>query len=197
MILVAAVIIGLILGSSRAWLNKREYRVYDLRAPVLVLLAFIPQLLIFFLPATRTKIPDTTASILFVSSLVTLIIFSFLNIHKISFWPVTAGFLLNAVVILLNGGWMPISPQTVQKLLSSGSVDALKIGQRIGYSKDILLNPEETRLWFLADRLTLPEWIHYRVAFSVGDLLIFFGMVWFLWSLGGKAHEVKKENQNE
>ncbi len=197
MVLVTAVIVGLILGISRAWINKREYRVYDLKAPGLVLLAFIPQFLIFFLPATRSKIPENTASILFTISLVILIVFSFLNIRKTSFWPVTAGFLLNTVVILLNGGWMPISPQTAKKILPAGSVDALKNGQRIGYSKDILLPPEETSLWFLSDRLTLPEWINYQVAFSVGDLLIFVGIIWLLWSLGGKASEVYKENQNE
>lgn len=193
MVLVAAVIIGLMLGIGRAWINKREYRVYDLKAPGLVLLAFIPQFLIFYLPVTRTKIPESTASILFVSSLVTLIAFSLLNIRKTSFWPVTAGFMLNVVVILLNGGWMPISPLTVQKILPSESVDALQTGHRIGYSKDILLTREETRLWFLSDWLTLPEWINYRVAFSLGDLLLFIGIIWLLWSLGGKVSEVHKE----
>jgi hypothetical protein len=194
MVLVAAVITGLLLGIGRAWVNKREYRVYDLKAPALVLLAFIPQFLIFYLPATRSRIPETTASILFVSSLIILIAFSLLNIRKTSFWSVTAGFLLNVVVILSNGGWMPISPQTAQKILPAGSVDALQIGQRIGYSKDILLTREETRLWFLSDRLTLPQWINYGVAFSVGDLLLFIGVIWLLWSLGGKASEVHKEN---
>jgi hypothetical protein len=194
MVLVAAVITGLLLGIGRAWVNKREYRVYDLKAPALVLLAFIPQFLIFYLPATRSRIPETTASILFVSSLIILIAFSLLNIRKTSFWSVTAGFLLNVVVILSNGGWMPINPQTAQKILPAGSVDALQIGQRIGYSKDILLTREETRLWFLSDRLTLPQWINYGVAFSVGDLLLFIGVIWLLWSLGGKASEVHKEN---
>jgi hypothetical protein len=194
MVLVAAVITGLLLGIGRAWVNKREYRVYDLKAPALVLLAFIPQFLIFYLPATRSRIPETTASILFVSSLIILIAFSLLNIRKTSFWSVTAGFLLNVVVILSNGGWMPISPQTAQKILPAGSVDALQIGQRIGYSKDVLLTREETRLWFLSDRLTLPQWINYGVAFSVGDLLLFIGVIWLLWSLGGKASEVHKEN---
>jgi hypothetical protein len=89
---------------------------------------------------------------------------------------------------------MPINPQTAQKILPAGSVDALQIGQRIGYSKDILLTREETRLWFLSDRLTLPQWINYGVAFSVGDLLLFIGVIWLLWSLGGKASEVHKEN---
>lgn len=194
MVLVAAVIIGSLLGIGRAWLNKREYRVYDLKAPALVLLAFLPQFFIFYLPATRSRIPETTASILFVSSLTILIAFSLLNIRKTSFWPVTAGFLLNVAVILANGGWMPISPQTAQKIMPAGSVDALQIGQRIGFSKDILLPREETRLWFLSDRLTFPQWVNYGVAFSVGDLLLFIGIIWLLWSLGGKAREVHKEN---
>jgi hypothetical protein len=193
MVLVAAVIIGSLLGIGRAWINKQEYRVYDLKAPALVLLAFLPQFLIFYLPSTRSRIPETTASILFISSLTILIAFSLLNIRKTSFWPVIAGFLLNVAVILSNGGWMPISPQTAQKIMPAGSVDLLKIGQRIGYSKDILLTREETRLWFLSDRLTLPQWVNYGVAFSVGDLLLFIGIIWLLWSLGGKASVVHKE----
>jgi hypothetical protein len=193
MVLVAAVIIGSLLGIGRAWINKQEYRVYDLKAPALVLLAFLPQFLIFYLPSTRSRIPETTASILFISSLTILIAFSLLNIRKASFWPVISGFLLNVAVILLNGGWMPISPQTAQKIMPAGSVDLLKIGQRIGYSKDILLTREETRLWFLSDRLTLPQWVNYGVAFSVGDLLLFIGIIWLLWALGGKASVVHKE----
>ncbi len=196
MVLVTAVLVGLILGLGRAWINKQNYRVYDLRAPGLVLLAFIPQFLIFFLPATRSRIPDRTASILFISSLIILIAFSIFNIRKTSFWPVTAGFLLNAGVILLNGGWMPISPAMVQKLFPAAE-PSWKVGERLGFSKDILLNPEMTRLWFLSDRFTLPDWIHYRVAFSAGDLLIFIGIVWLLWSLGGKAKDKIKENNNE
>jgi len=197
MILVPAVIIGLILGISRAWIGKREYRVYDLKAPGLVLLAFIPQFFIFFLPATRSKIPNLSASILFVSSLLILFVFSIFNIRKTSFWLVAAGYLLNTLVILLNGGWMPVSPQTAQKILPVSSTEILEIGERVGYSKDILLLPEETSLWFLSDWLTLPGWINYKAAFSVGDLFIFFGVIWLLWSLGGKEKELYKENSNE
>jgi len=100
-------------------------------------------------------------------------------------------------VILLNGGWMPVSPQTAQKILPVSSTEILEIGERVGYSKDILLLPEETSLWFLSDRLTLPGWINYKAAFSVGDLFIFFGVIWLLWSLGGKEKELYKENSNE
>jgi hypothetical protein len=185
MILVVAVLVGLAAGLCRAKYGKREYRGYDLKAAGLVLLAFIPQGFIFFLPSTRTRIPDETASFLFIISLVVLIIFSLFNIRKPSFWPITGGFLLNALVILLNGGWMPISPEMVQRLLPDSTAGDWTVGERLGYSKDIVLLPENTRLWFLSDRFSLPDWINYQVAFSPGDIILFVGIVWLLWSLGG------------
>lgn len=97
----------------------------------------------------------------------------------------------------MNGGWMPISPAMVQKLFPSSAGSSWRLGERLGYSKDILLEPEATRWWLLSDRFTLPDWIHYRVAFSAGDLLIFLGIIWLLWSLGGEAPEKLKENENE
>lgn len=193
MVLVVAVLVGLAAGLCRARLGKREYRVYDLKATTLVLLAFIPQFFIFFLPQTRTRIPNSTASILFIVSLVILIVFSLFNIRKTSFWPITGGFLLNALVILLNGGWMPISPTMVQRLLPDLPQSTWQVGERLGFSKDVVLAPEDTRLWFLSDRFTLPNWSTYQVAFSLGDILLFAGTIWLLWSLGGPKNETVKE----
>ena len=197
MILLAAVLVGLTAGICRALIGKRKYRVYDLNATGLVLLAFIPQFIIFFFPATRSQISHNTASILYVCSLIVLIVFSLFNIRKISFWPIAAGFLLNALVILLNGGWMPISPAMVEKLTVGTPQVTWQVGERLAYSKDIVLAPEATRLWLLSDRFTLPDWINYQVAFSLGDILIFVGVLWLLWSLGGKEGETNKEKQNE
>ena len=189
MILVAAVLIGLAAGILRARAGGREYRVFELRATLLVLVAFIPQLLIFFLPFSRTLIPTNIASILHITSLLALIVFSFFNIQKTSFWPIITGFLMNALVIVLNGGWMPISPDTMQKI----NAGTWQIGNRVGFSKDILLQRDETRLWFLSDRFTLPAWLNYQVAFSLGDIFIFVGIISLLWSLGGAKKDKVKE----
>jgi hypothetical protein len=192
MILIAAVIVGLTAGLLRALIGKRSYRVYELKLPVLVLLAFLPQFFAFYLPKTRATLSDTLVSILLVSSLIILLIFSLLNIRKISFWPISLGFFLNFLVILLNGGFMPISPETVQKLIPNRE-DAWVIGQRLGYGKDIVLSPEMTRLPILSDRFMLPDWINYPIAFSLGDILIAFGVVWLLWMLGGNGKLKTKE----
>jgi hypothetical protein len=192
MILLIAVAVGLTAGFLRALIGRQPYRIVDLKWPVLVLVAFIPQYFAFFAPNIRTQLSGDLVSILQVSSLTILLAFSLLNIHKISFWPISLGFLLNFLVILFNGGLMPISPDTVRKLLPGQDVN-WEIGQRLGYGKDIVLTPEMTRLWFFSDRFILPGWIRVHVAFSLGDVFIALGVVWLLWTLGGRSKEKKKE----
>jgi hypothetical protein len=64
------------------------------------------------------------------------------------------------------------------------SVDEFQVGERFGLSKDVLLQPDETRLEILADRFVPPSWFPYQVAFSLGDLLISMGAFWLLWEMG-------------
>lgn len=193
MVILVAVIIGLTAGLVRAGIGKREYRAYELKASFLVILGFIPQLVCFYLPFTRSAISDRLASILFISSIIILFVFSLFNIRKISFWPIALGFMLNAVVILANGGWMPITPEAVVKLNPNASPGSWTVGERLGLGKDIVLAQADTRLWGLSDRFTLPHGIPYQVAFSPGDVLIAVGVIWLLWSLGGKTDKVTKE----
>lgn len=196
MVLLAAVLIGLVAGLIRAWAGKREYRFYDLRFPVLVFIAFIPQFFAFFLPSTRILVSDQLAVLLLVSSQALLLVFSLLNIKNFSFWPIIAGFLGNFLVIILNGGLMPISPKTITRLLPDASESLLQTGQRLGTGKDIVLNEKDTVLPFLSDRFVTPQWLNYPVAFSLGDILISVGVIWLLWSMGGPQIQ-KKIGENK
>ncbi|MBA4383853.1 MAG: hypothetical protein C0410_03895 [Anaerolinea sp.] len=196
MILVAAVLVGLTAGLCRAWAGKRTYRVFDLRYPVLVLVAFLPQYFAFFAPKTRELLSNNLVAILLISSLIILLGFSILNIQKPCFWPISIGFLLNFLVIALNGGFMPISLATVNKLNPSSDF-VWMIGQRFGYSKDIILSPEMTRLEFLSDRFTITHFLGLNVAFSLGDIFIALGVILLLWMLGGKSEHKTKEIINE
>jgi hypothetical protein len=196
MVLLIPVIVGLVAGICRAWIGKRQYRAYELKLPGLVLLAFIPQYFAFFNTKSRVQISDSLVSILLVCSLIILLVFSLFNIKKISFWPISLGFFLNFFVILINGGFMPISVETVEKLIPN-SQGTWIVGQRLGYGKDIILTPSLTRLWFLSDHFTLPTWMHFSVAFSPGDVLISIGVVWLLWMLGGPVKQDQKENSHE
>lgn len=89
------------------------------------------------------------------------------------------GLLLNLTVIVVNGGFMPISPQSAEKLVGPEIASELAPGSRFGL-KDILLPTHETRLEFLADRFLSPANFPYQVAFSLGDIFIACGAFWIL-----------------
>lgn len=193
MILLAAVIAGLIFGLIRAKINHRPYQPYHLRYAWLVLVALILQWFAFTFPPTRSIFPDEVASVSLVLSQSILLVFAWFNRKTPGFWLLGAGLILNLVVIALNGGFMPISPDTVRWLVPDAPEGAWQIGERLGQGKDIVLPVEQTKLQFLSDRFRTPDNPYYRVAFSAGDVLIAVGAFWLLWSVGAATTESEKE----
>ena len=185
MILLFAVLFGLIAGFIRARVGKRAYKSFSLKGIWLVFFAYLPQFFAFNLPATRSIMPDSWIPPILVSSQILLLVFVWINRTQSGFLLLGLGLLFNFLVISLNGGMMPISPETVNQLIEPGTTVNLQIGRRVGTGKDILLQPADTKLSFLSDRFTLPKWIPYRLAYSFGDILISMGAFWLLWQLGG------------
>ncbi len=185
MILLTAVASGLLAGLLRANIRGHRLTSPNLRLSWLVIAAFIPQLLIFNLSLTRTRLSDQAASAALILSQVMLLVFAWVNRRQPGFWALNVGLALNLLVIAANDGWMPISPDTVRVLILSAPAERWIIGQRLGFGKDIVLPVLETRLWFLSDCLLLPPWVPYQVAFSVGDVFIALGAFYALWALAG------------
>lgn len=152
---------------------------------MLLFTAVLLQATAFYFPATRKLFPDWLAALFLVGTQICLLVFIWLNRTQPGFPILGAGLVLNLLVIIANGGWMPVSPQVVAELFPGA---ALELGLRVGWSKDILMLPAETRLWWLADRLLLPAWFPQRFAFSPGDILIAIGAFWALWVRGGQAN---------
>jgi len=188
MLLVIAVLAGLLAGWLYSWLSKRGYDIPQIRHIWLVLIAFLPQWLAFYLPVTRRSIPDQWAIASLIASQFLLLAFVGINIlqrsfrNRLGFWLLGIGLGLNLTVILLNGGLMPISPESVSHLVPDAVPGSWQIGSRLGTGKDIVLTVDETRLWWLSDRFMLP--LPGRdVAFSLGDVLIAAGafLVLCIW----------------
>lgn len=197
MILLLSVLFGLIAVSIRSRLTGRPLRIPELRLTGLVFLAVIPQVLVFQIPSIGSLIPTEYIPYILVTTQMILLVFTAANIRSPGFWALGLGLLLNFMVILLNGGWMPVSPQTLQRMYPHLPLDHWQVGERFALSKDRILDASHTRTVFLSDWMTLPLWIPYRVAFSPGDILISIGAVSLMWSLCSENHEVKNEHDPE
>lgn len=179
MILLVSILAGLLAGWMIAHWQKRQWVLPPLQFLWLIIAAFLPQFLAFYLPVTRARIPDNLAAAGLVLSQALLLIFCWLNRKTEGIWLLALGTALNMCVITANGGFMPMSPQTAGHLAPAEILQTIQIGARIGY-KDILLSPEMTHLVWLSDRFLPPVWFPYQVALSLGDVLIAAGIFWLL-----------------
>ncbi len=179
MILLLALLAGFLVGLILAYWHKQPYIAPDLRVIWLAVVAFLPQLFIAYLPVTHQLFNNEFASLSLLASLVLFSIFAWLNRDLPGMPILIVGLLLNFVVIVANGGWMPITPQTANLLAGKDVLQFMNLGSRFG-EKDILLFAQNIHFEFLADRFLPPIWFPYKVAFSLGDILISMGVFWLL-----------------
>lgn len=182
MVLIAAVAAVLILGHAQ--LTGRSLRKVEFRLLGLVPAAAIPQLLAFYIPATRVWVPDLLAPVILVWSQLVLLGFVALNLRRPGMPLLGLGLAMNFVVILTNGGMMPVSPQTASRLSSMDWA----AGARFGPGKSVVLPTQTTIFGSLSDRIMLPDWFPYQAAYSIGDVLLIAGVLVLLWAMthGGK-----------
>lgn len=184
-ILLVGLILGLIAGYVRAWLANQPYTLPVIQRVELVLLAFLPQALVFFIPQTGQFVSHQWAALILPISLVILVLFAWYNRHLQGFWLLGLGLLLNLAVIAANGGLMPISPETLT-IVHGAQAEEVADSRDFG-SKSVVLPVEETRLEWLADRFTVPDRLPIQFAYSLGDVLLVIGAFWALYA-GGAVH---------
>ena len=190
MILSYAVLVGLVATCVRAWWGKRALQPFTIHQSRLVVIAALPQLFVFHQSATSVSFSDEVAAVILVGSQTLLLIFVYYNRRCPGMLFLGLGLALNWLVIVTNGGLMPISPETTTWLTGkTGSVANWIIGERLWTGKNIVLPMSSTHFWWLSDYFRLPAGIYpYRVAYSLGDVFIALGAFWLLWSRNDLEH---------
>jgi Family of unknown function (DUF5317)/Major Facilitator Superfamily len=159
---------ALLVGLALAWLlGGRLSRVLEvrLRLEVLVLAALAPQIVVF--SRLGGALPGGAVRGLHLASYGLLAVFAAANLRVRGFGIALAGFALNAVTILANGGRMPLSK-------SAAAAAGIEPGAHANVSETA------ARLHWLGDVFALPRGFPLTNAFSVGDVLIGAGIVVFL-----------------
>ncbi|MDD5453808.1 MAG: DUF5317 domain-containing protein [Candidatus Bipolaricaulis sp.] len=166
-----AVGIGIVAGLIRRGnlVNLGQLR---LRAPWLILIALVIQVLIFPVGSRGPLIPVGTAYLHLVSY-ASLAAFIGLNRRYPEFLIMGVGLVLNLIVIAANGGYMPASAMALDRAGLSDVAAALREG---GQSGNTILMGEGTRLNFLGDFLYLPARVPLASAFSIGDVVLGLGL---------------------
>jgi len=179
MILLLAIATGLLVGLAWARRRGQPYQPPALRSLWLAMIAFLPQLLVVYLPLPHKDYPDSLVAYFILASQILFLGFAWVNRRLPGMSLLILGLVLNLAVMSANSGFMPISPQVAGRLVSQETMMEISSGSRFG-TKDILLLPQNTRFEWLADRFLPPSWLPYQVAFSLGDVFVGIGVFWLL-----------------
>ncbi len=183
MLFLWGVILGVVVGFLRGG-NIANLEDMNIRFLPLVVLALIIQLLIFPLFSEEPLISFGT-EYLHLASYLILTAFVVLNwrIWQIPMMGVGMG--LNLLVISLNGGYMPAS---VESLRRAGENQVANNLLQEGTYGNVMNMDGSTVLDFLGDWLYLPRWFPFSTAFSLGDLLVIMGLIFF-FGMGMVKHQ--------
>lgn len=177
MILAAAVIVGLVASLIRhRHQTISQIASIPLRSIWLALLALVLQIPLLRAPSGPTQPLGIQQSLFLLSSLL-LLAFVWRNRRLVGIQIVGLGVLCNILVIATNGGFMPITPETLVRINLGSTLDQWTVGFHYGGSKDVILPRASTNLWPLSDILVVPPPFPWPTAFSPGDVLIAIGIV--------------------
>lgn len=178
MILAAAVLVAILVGFIRGG-SLRRLANLPLRGGWIAVLAFTLQIYDIYFPEPTSQGFSLRLGILMISYLALLAVV-WLNHSLPGIWLIGAGYIANFSVMILNGGYMPITIQAVEQIGRAHKVLGTEPGARIIGTKDILLPRESTIAWWLSDIFVLPPPFPIPSVFCLGDVLIAAGVFWLI-----------------
>lgn len=161
------ILLGYITGGRLKNLAGRQFRLIWL-----AVFAFLVQIIIFS-GIPFLKLGSFAITIIHLLSYLCLIAFILLNIIIPGILLIGLGILSNALVIFLNGGYMPTYSENLKNTSVAANAQVLVQSGTVNNSSEITSN---TILPWLGDIFYLPAWIPFSNVFSIGDIIIAVGI---------------------
>ncbi len=175
MLLIWPVLIGLIIGFLRGGRIAQLGRL-PLKITWLIPISLVIQLLIFPLFVAQPVIAWGT-QYFHIGSYLLLVVFVVINRRVVPLVSAGIGMMANFIVIVVNGGYMPVSVTALSRM---GAETVIALLQQYEYFGNVVLMSEKTALNFLGDILYLPPFIPFAAPFSIGDVIISIGIGWLV-----------------
>lgn len=177
------IILALLLRRDLSAIGRISYRGGWKLAAIVASLFVLQAVMVLYVPGQTVF----QMALLNLSQIALLFLF-LLNRHLPGAKLFALGIILNTTVMLANGGWMPVTPETQHFVHPDQSVE---VQARPSSSKNIVLPRTESKLWVLSDiiRVTLP-W--RRNAVSIGDLLLILGAAQFIFQTTSPKNDSRK-----
>ena len=158
----AGLLVGLVGGGNLSNLARLKFH-----WPWVLVAAVLVREVVIFSPLSRVD----GSQYIYGMSLAVIVLWTIWHLKRLpGVWLVTAGGLLNLVVVLANAGRMPVAPDLARTVLGGALIQRGHIGQYTVMGQDTHLN-------------ALGDWISLRplpAAYSPGDLLIAVGVAFVI-----------------
>ena len=164
--------LALFLGCDLSQIGRLTYRGGWKLAALVAGLSILQTILVLFTPGQTMG-----QMLLAIFSQLALAGAFLLNRHLPGAKLVALGIMLNTTVMLANGGWMPITLESVRYVHPDRPIE---LEARQPKSKNIILPRSETNLWLLSDIIPVAvPWRRYVI--SLGDSLLVVGVAQFIF----------------
>jgi hypothetical protein len=173
--IVVALLVGFLLRGSLLNLAEKPFRYLWLALIAVVLRFTVLSDAFLASPWGHLSVPGQ------ILSFAILLIVAVLNLSIPGMKALCLGVLLNLIVMVANGGYMPVSPDDLVEIGHPREAEILRAGGTDFYG---IALTAQTRLPFLADIFVIPRFFPLRYVFSPGDALIGIGLVIILvWGM--------------
>jgi len=186
-IIIISIIIGLLRNGKLSSLSQ-----ISLKRIELIVLACLVQGGLVFLGSKKVKFVLDYSSYMIIFSYIALLMAVWYNLKLKGMKIIALGIILNFIVILANGGHMPVLLSSLCKAGLNDFALVLKEGTYVTHA----LVSEKTLCAFLADIIPLPPPFPDPSVVSAGDFLMFYGVFSLIQNAMLKKHNSEIRNQN-